>query len=228
MDIHRQIIIILKSVIELKPLPLTEDLSSQRPLKTLGLIKIQGEKFRANKIEKLGLVSTKFFPRIIMLQRGILFPEPSYDLPGMLIEMIKFPLFIYILLDFLLPPLPQSRHQKILDHLYKLRKRYGDIPGKVLKPLTGTLGYRTGLGFSGIYKTKVKQELFAAIKEYTEFWLELYRTSVYIDDPFLRKEIIKYYAEYRRYGKINSYHRKLFSFLVNKRWAERFLTDIIF
>ena len=228
MNLHQEIITTLITVVDLKPVFISEEFSSQRPLKTLGLIRIQGDKFRADKIEKLGLVSTHFPLRIITLQRGILYPEPSYDLPGLLIEMIQFPKFIFILLDFLLSPLPQDRHQYIIDQLKIIYERRKDLPRKVLQPFAETIAFRTGLGICGIFKSKVRNDLLSAVREYTELWSDLYRNSSYIEDTSSRKEIIKYFTEYRRVGKIYSYHRKFFSLIMSKGWAERFLIDIIF
>lgn len=171
---------------------------------------------------------THFPLRIITLQRGILYPEPSYDLPGLLIEMIRFPKFIFILLDFLLPPLPQDRHQYIIDQLKIICGRRKDLPGKALQPFAETIAFRTGLGIYGIFKSKVRNDLLSAVREYMDLWSDLYRNSTYIEDTSSRKEIIKYFTEYRRVGKIYSYHRKFFSLLMSKGWAERFLIDIIF
>jgi len=228
MNLHQEIISTLSRSVELKPAPVNKEFFSHRPLKTLGLIKIRGDKFRAEKIEKLGLVYTHFPFRMIVLQRGILYPEPSHDLPGLLIEMIKFPLFYFVLLDFILPPLPLKRHQEILEQLNTIKERWKGLPGKVLKPFAETSEFRTGLGISSVFSSKIRDDLLTAIREYTEFWVQLYQNASYIENPSIKKEIIKYFTEYRRVGKLYSYHRKLFTVLVNKGWAERFLTDIIF
>jgi hypothetical protein len=228
MDLNQEFIKTISEVVELKPVLVLEEFSSVRPFKTLGLIQIRGVKFRGEKLEKLGLAYIHAPLGIIKFQGGILYPEPSYDIPGMVIDTIKFPKFLFILLDFIIPPLPQNRHQFIIDQLNIINERWKDLPKKVLKPLGATIKFRTGLGIFGIFKSKDKSDLLSAVRNYIELWNDLYRNANYIEDPSLRKDIIKHIAEYRRVGRTYSYDRKLLSFLVDKGWAERFLTDIFF
>jgi hypothetical protein len=228
MDLNQELIRTISKVVELKPILVSEEFSSQRPLKTLGLIKIQGLKFRADKIEKLGLVYIHSPLRIVTFQGGILYPEPSYDLPGLVIDTIKFPKFLFILLDFIIPPLPQTRHQFILDQLNAINERWKNLPRKVLKPLGATIKFRTGLGIFGIFKSRDRNDLLTAVRDYTELWADLYRNSSYLEDSSVRKDFIKYIAEYRRVGKTYSYDLKFFRLLMNQGWAERFLTEISF
>jgi 15,16-dihydrobiliverdin:ferredoxin oxidoreductase len=220
----------MKKHLELKDLPLDVDLAYQKSTGPKKDALIESWQFSSKEFRKIRLTYIDAGEQAQVFN-SVWYPQYSYDAPVFGIDFLSFGKNrVLAILD--LQPLKQDDGSvgTYIDPLIPLRNKYEKLAGRMSGKFYDETRFFSRQLLFGKFDNDgpVMSDLFPAMKEYMDYYMNLMRGLTPSTDPSFIAEVAKLHKDYDQYSAEKDPAVGLFTNYFGADWAERFTHEFLF